>query len=128
MDSEESLLEDDVEVEGGVMRRRSVKPVRGREKRRRNNGGGGNKKGNKGGGNKKGGGKGQKKGGGKKKGMNKKVYIIPNDHGAKVRTFGESQLFDLASDPEERWANHYFPHPFPPYIFLSPSLFLSPSG
>ena len=56
--------------------------------RHKNKGGGGGKGGN----HKKGGG-----GGGKNKNI-----LIPNKHGVKIRSFGEIQLFDLATDPAEK--------------------------
>jgi len=52
----------------------------------------GNKKGNKGGGG----------GGGKKNKNRKKNFIIPNNHGVKIRSWGKSQVFDLVSDPNEK--------------------------
>ena len=69
---------------------------RGRQRdKKKNKGGGGSKN------NKKGGG-GKNQGGKKKGGKKNNNFIIPNKHGVKIRTFGDIQLFDLASDPSEK--------------------------
>ena len=83
---------------------RLIKIRNGRNKGNNENKNQGDKK-KKGNGKKKGGGAQKNKKGGKKKGgsgKNRKRIPIPNKYGVTIKSWGETRLFNLKEDPEER--------------------------